>query len=214
MPPTRARSRFRSLVSGIGVPIAIALLIRATLVQAYHIPSGSMEDTLFPGDFVLAEKVTFGPYVPGRLPGLSTNIPSLRIPGFRGPRPGEVIIFEHPENPEVDLIKRCIAVENQVVEIRDKQLLVDGRPIHDIPGLKHTDPRSLPNNRDNFGPFVVPPGHVFLMGDNRDNSFDSRFFGAVPVDNIRARPLAIYFSWNARGGFLDKIRWRHLGPVH
>ena len=213
MGPTRSRSRFRSLVSGVGVPIGIALLIRATLVQAYHIPSGSMEDTLFPGDFVLAEKVSFGPYVPGRLPGISSSLPSLHLPGLRQPRPGEIVIFEHPENPEVDLIKRCIAVEGQVVEIRDKQLYVDGRPLAEARGLKHTDPRLLPNSRDNFGPFVVPPGHAFLMGDNRDNSFDSRFFGAVPLDKIRARPLAVYFSWDAKGGLLEKIRWRHLGPV-
>jgi signal peptidase I len=208
------RRRLGSMASGIGIPIAIALLVRATLVQAYHIPSGSMENTLYPGDFVLAEKVSFGPTLPGRLPGLSLNLPSWRIPGLRHPHPGEIIIFQHPENPDVDLIKRCVAVEGQTVEIRDKVLYVDGRRFESPPGLKYTDPDHRADPRDNFGPYVVPPGHLFVMGDNRDNSFDSRFFGAVPLENIRARPLAIYFSWDSRGPLLEKIRWRHLGLVH
>jgi len=207
------RRRLSGLASGIGIPIAIALLVRATLVQAYHIPSGSMENTLFPGDFVLAEKVSFGPTLPGRLPGLSMNLPSLRIPGLRQPHPGEIIIFQHPENPDVDLIKRCVAVEGQTVEIRDKVLYVDGHRFESPPGLKYTDPGHRADPRDNFGPYVVPPGHLFVMGDNRDNSFDSRFFGAVPLENIRARPLAIYFSWDARGPLFEKVRWRHLGLV-
>jgi signal peptidase I len=206
--------RIRAVASGIGVPIALALLVRATLVQAYHIPSGSMENTLFPGDFVLAEKVSFGPFVPGRLPGLSARLPSVRFPGLRHPRPGEIVIFEHPENPAVDLIKRCVAVPGDTVEIRDKELLIDGRTFAVPPGLKHTDARNLANHRDNFGPFVVPPGHIFVMGDNRDNSFDSRFFGAVALDKLRARPLAIYFSWDRTGEFLRKVRWSHLGLVH
>ena len=211
--PAGLRSLRRSLV-GIVVPVVVALLVRATIVQAYHIPSGSMEDTLFPGDFVLAEKLSFGPFVPGRLPGLASSLPSLRVPGMRQPHPGEIVIFEHPENPEVDLIKRCVAVAGQVVEIRNKQLFVDGLPFSDPPGLKYGDGRSLANPRDNFGPYEVPAEHLFAMGDNRDNSFDSRFFGAVPLRNLRARPLVIYFSWNGAGPRLHKVRWEHLGLVH
>ena len=210
-------ARFRGLrrpVVGVAMPVLLALLVRATIVQAYHIPSGSMEDTLFPGDFVLAEKLSFGPLVPGRLPGLAASLPSLRVPGVREPRPGEIVIFEHPENPAVDLIKRCVAVQGQVIEIRNKQLLVDGKPFLDPPGLKYVDGRTLASPRDNFGPYEVPPGHFFVMGDNRDNSFDSRFFGAVPLRNLRARPLMIYFSWNGGGASLHKVRWDHLGLVH
>jgi signal peptidase I len=209
----RPRRLLRHLLSSIGVPLAIALFVRATLVQAYHIPSGSMENTLFPGDFVLAEKLSYGPHVPGRLPGLSAALPSVHLPGLRAPRPGDLVIFEHPENPSIDLIKRCVAVEGQVVEVREKQLYVDGERFASPPGLKHADQQMLPGNRDNFGPYTVPPGHIFVMGDNRDFSHDSRFFGAVPKSNLRARPLAIYFSWNGRGQLPEKVRWRHLGPV-
>lgn len=202
----------RSALSAIGIPIAIALLVRATLVQAYHIPSGSMEDTLFPGDFVLAEKLSYGPWVPGRVPGMAAAVPSMRIRGLREVRPGDVVIFESPRDPDIDLVKRCVAVAGQTVEMRNKRLYVDGRPFGDPATSKSVDPRALVP-RDQFGPFVVPEGYFFAMGDNRDNSFDSRFFGAVPLANVRAHPIAIYFSWNAAGEALGKIRWRHLGGV-
>lgn len=202
----------RTVLSAIGLPVAIALLVRATLVQAYHIPSGSMEDTLFPGDFVLAEKLTYGPWVPGRVPGVSAALPSMRIPGLREVRPGDVVIFESPRDPGVDLVKRCVAVAGQTVEMRNKRLYVDGRPFGDPATSKTVDPRALVP-RDQFGPFVVPEGYFFAMGDNRDASFDSRFFGAVPLVNVRAHPVAIYFSWNRAGQALGKIRWRHLGGV-
>jgi len=205
-------SHLRRFATGMAVPLAIALVVRATLVQAYHIPSGSMEDTLFPGDFVIAEKLSFGPHVPGRLPGTSAMLPSIRVPGFRTPRPGDLVIFQHPEQPDVDLIKRCVAVAGQTVEMRDKRLFVDGLEVPAPRGSKHVDPRSVPQ-RDRFGPYVVPDNHFFALGDNRDQSFDSRFFGAVPLANLRAHPLAVYFSWNAHGRFPAKVRWRHLGAV-
>ncbi len=213
MPTRPILRRLRRFATGVGLPVAIALLVRATLVQAYHIPSGSMENTLFPGDFVLAEKVSFGPTVPGRLPGLPPDLPSLRVPGLRHPHRGEVVIFQHPEDPGVDLIKRVVATEGEVVEVRDKVLYVNGEPVPPPRGLKHADPCLQSGNRDNFGPYIVPPGHLFVMGDNRDNSFDSRFFGAVPLSTVRARPLAIYFSWDSGAPLRDKIRWAHLGVV-
>jgi len=194
------------------LPLAVALTVRATLVQAYHIPSGSMENTLFPGDFVLAEKLSFGAHVPGRVPGGSALLPSIRVPGIRPPRPGDLVIFQHPEQRDVDLVKRCVAVAGQTVEIRDKQLFVDDVEIAAPPGLKHVDARSVAG-RDQFGPYVVPAGHFFALGDNRDNSLDSRAFGAVPLANLRARPLAVYFSWDTHARAAAKIRWRHLGTV-
>jgi signal peptidase I len=204
--------RLRRWGAGLALPLAVAFVVRATLVQAYHIPSGSMEDTFMPGDFVLAEKVSFGPHVPGRVPGGSALLPSVRVPGLRSPRPGDLVIFQHPEQPDVDLVKRCVAIAGQEVEIRDKRLYVDGVAVADPPGMKHVDPRRLAK-RDRFGPYVVPRDHFFALGDNRDQSFDSRFFGAVPIANLRARPVAIYFSWDSAGRLADRIRWRHLGAV-
>ena len=209
----------RESIRSVFYAIFLAVLIRATLVQAYHIPSGSMEDTLLEGDYVLGDKVTFGTQIPDRIPILNTKLPSFRMPGFRSPNPGELVIFEFPEDPTRDFIKRCVAVEGQTVEVKNKELRVDGKPFENPSGVKYTDRRELPrrfSQRDNFGPYKVPPGYIFVMGDNRDNSYDSRFWGPVAMDKIKAHPLLIYHSWNPSGpvwNLLEKIRWWRLGLV-
>lgn len=206
-------------VKSIFFAIFLAILIRSTLVQAYHIPSGSMEDTLLQGDYVLGDKLTFGTQIPDRLPIFNTKLPSFRIPGFRDPKPGDLVIFEFPEDPSRDFIKRCIAIAGQTVEINNKEVYLDGKLVNNLPGVKHMDSREFPrrhSSRDNFGPYTVPPGHIFVLGDNRDNSYDSRFWGSVSVEKIKAHPLVIYYSWDARGPFwnlLKKIRWERLGFV-
>ncbi|RKZ25184.1 signal peptidase I [bacterium] len=165
-------SGFETLI----IALAIALILRATVIQAFNIPSGSMEDTLLVGDFLLGEKITFR---------------------FRNPRPGEIVIFEHPRVKGRELIKRCVAVAGDTVEVVNKVLYVNGKKFPDPPKSKHIDPNIYPRQytpRDNFGPFVVPPNCIFMMGDNRDNSEDSRFWGALPLKNVKARPLFLYFS--------------------
>lgn len=167
-------SGFETLIIALG----IALILRATVIQAFNIPSGSMEDTLLIGDFLLGEKVTFH---------------------FRNPRPGEIVIFEHPKIKGRDLIKRCVAVAGDTVLVVDKKLYVNGKEFPDPPKSKHSDPTVFARQltpRDNFGPYIVPPKHIFVMGDNRDNSEDSRFWGPLPIKNIKARPLFLYFSIN------------------
>ena len=211
--------RLRESAKSVLAALFLVILIRATLVQAYHIPSGSMEDTLFEGDYLLSDKLTFGTQIPDRLPILNVKLPSLRMPGLRDPGPGDLVIFECPEDPSRDCIKRCIAVEGQTVEIRSKVVTVDGRPFEDPRGVKYEDRRQLPKRssaRDNYGPYMVPPGHIFVMGDNRDNSYDSRFWGPVSVGRIKAHPFLIYLSvdgsaslWNP----FEKIRWGRLGPI-
>ena len=199
--------------------VFLAILIRATLVQAYHIPSGSMENTLMEGDYVLGDKLTFGTQIPDRLPVLNYKLPSFRFPGFRSPKPGDLVIFEFPQDPSRDFIKRCIAVGGQTIEIRNKVVYVDGKPSANPAGVKFMDRRTESKRyspRDNYGPYTVPPGHVFVMGDNRDNSDDSRYWGTVSLDKVKAHPLLIYFSWNSGAPLwnpLEKIRWRRLGIV-
>ncbi len=171
------KSFWRSFLEVFAITVLLTLLLRAYVVQAFRIPSCSMEDTLLVGDFVLSEKVTYR---------------------FRPPRRGELVVFKYPLNPEKAFIKRCVAVAGDTVVIRDKVLYVNGVPFPDPPGTKYTDPRVLSaiySTRDNFGPVVVPPGHIFVIGDNRDNSNDSRFWGALPLEDVVARPLFIYFSW-------------------
>ncbi len=158
------------------IALAIALILRATVIQAFNIPSGSMEDTLLVGDFLLGEKITFH---------------------FRNPQPGEIVIFEHPKIKGRDLIKRCVAVAGDTIEVRDKILYVNGEKFKNPPKSKYIDSNTYPRQytpRDNFGPYVVPPKNIFMMGDNRDNSEDSRFWGSLPLKDVKARPLFLYFS--------------------
>ena len=218
--PKRPRGRFvREYVKSILFAIFLAVLIRATLVQAYHIPSGSMEDTLLEGDYVLGDKLTFGTQIPDRLPILNLKLPSIRMPGFRSPKPGDLVIFEFPEDPTRDFIKRCVAIAGQTVEIRGKVLYVDGAAFEDPDGVKFLDGRERPrrfSSRDNYGPYTVPPGMIFVMGDNRDNSYDSRFWGTVALTKIKAHPLMIYFSMDSESPFwnlLTRVRWRRLGML-
>lgn len=197
--------------------VLVVVLIRSVLVQAYHIPSGSMEDTLLEGDYVIGDKLTYGSQIPDRLPLLNTKLPSFRMPGFRSVKPGDLVIFEFPEDPSKDFIKRCVAVGGQTIEMRDRTLFVDGEIFSEPSGVKYTDRRRPGRSRrDNWGPETVPENHLFVMGDNRDNSYDSRSWGTVSMDKVKAHPLIVYFSWDAEAPVWkvwEKIRWGRLGTI-
>ncbi|MFH1892750.1 MAG: signal peptidase I [Candidatus Zixiibacteriota bacterium] len=173
----RARYRVKEYVEAILIALVIASILRVFVVQAYRVESGSMEDTMETGDFVFVNKFIYH---------------------FRNPVPGDVIVFEYPLNPSRDFIKRVVAVEGQIVEIKSKQLFVDGQPVPDPVGAKHIDSRIIPSElstRDHFGPKQVPPGQYFVMGDNRDDSRDSRFWGFVDLSKIKGKSMIVYFSW-------------------
>jgi signal peptidase I len=191
-PPPRGGGA-RQYGSSIVVAVGLALLIRSSVVQAFYIPSASMEDTLLKGDYLLANKFIYG--APLELPGMDR--PLFRLPALRDPRAGDIVIFRSLTEPGRDLIKRCVAVEGQIVEVRDKGLLVDGKPFH-LPRLgKFTEAGVLPgsmSSRDNLGPLRIPEGHFFMMGDNRDNSKDSRIFGPVPRGRVKGKAMIIYWS--------------------
>lgn len=176
-------------------------VVRSWLLQGYTIPSRSMEDTLLLGDCVLVEKVSANP-----------------------PRPGDVIVFESPEDPERAFITRCIAVAGQRVEVRDKVIYVDGERHPDPRFSKYLDARILPatrGGRDNLSARTVPAGHLFVVGDNRDNSRDSRHWGFLSADAIIGRPVIIYFSAEPTAdstglvaglsSLLSRIRWDRIG---
>jgi signal peptidase I len=181
------RSTTRDYVEAVAWAVCITLLLRTFVIQAFRIPSESMCDTLLVGDFLFVSKVDYGPKVP---------FTHIRLPGLHAPRRGEVVVFQWPEDPSKDFIKRCIATGGQSVEVRHKQVYVDGVPQKE-PYVKHTlmteDPAGY-TPRDNYLPPTVPPGELFMMGDNRDNSNDSRFWGTVPMDLVKGRALFIYFS--------------------
>ena len=174
----RTKSKAKQYLLTIGIALVIAMILRTFVVQGYKIPSGSMEDALLKGDFVLANKLAyrFG----------------------NEPKPGDIIIFDYPLNPSKNFIKRIIAKPGETVQIVNKTLYIDRR-IADSPyPIKHIDLQVYPaeySNRDNFGPFEVPPGHYFVMGDNRDNSQDSREWGFLERKYIQGKVFLVYFSW-------------------
>lgn len=192
-------------------PVLIALVlvfcIRAFIFQPFRIPSGSMEDTLLIGDQIIVLKCLYGVRLP------FTDTPVLKL---RDPRPGDVIVFKYPPDPAQDFIKRCIATGGQTVRIERKRLYVDGRPALFPAHAKFLDPAMLPAEsapRDDFGPVTVPAGMVFVLGDNRDNSNDSRFWGFVPLENVTGAAKLIYWSRNAAvpfSCFQNSIRWNRL----
>jgi signal peptidase I len=179
----------REYIESFGIALIMALIIKCSVVEAYKIPSGSMEDTLLVGDFLLANKFIYGAKIP-LLP--------IHLPALREPKPGDIVIFKYPQNPKVNYIKRCVATEGQVVEIRDKVLYVDGKRFPDPTFAKYTDrDNHAPGRdpRDNFGPYKVPKGNLFMMGDNRDNSADSRYWGPLPRELVLGEAMIIHWSW-------------------
>ena len=194
MKQDKQKSELSQYLYSILTVVGLFLVIRTSVVQAFYIPSSSMEDTLLVGDYLLANKFIYG--VPVDVP--LTSISLVRLPALREPQPGDIVIFRSPQNEGRDLIKRCVAVGGQKVEIVNKVLYVDGQRQQDPPLAKYADRRFLPaahSSRDNFGPYIVPEDHFFMMGDNRDNSQDSRYFRAVPKRLIKGKAMNIYWSW-------------------
>ena len=194
MNSTSKKSGIGEYVSSILIAIGLALLIRTGVVQAFYIPSGSMEDTLLVGDYLLANKFIYGAPIDVPL----TNISLFRLPAIRDPEPGDIVIFRSPVDEDRDLIKRCVAVGGQEIRIDNKVLYINGVPFEDPPLAKYVDRTFYPamaNPRDNFGPYTVPADHFFMMGDNRDNSADSRYWRAVPKELIKGKAMSIYWSW-------------------
>ncbi len=188
-----------------GIAFLLAFAIKTSIVEAYKIPSKSMEDTLLVGDFLLANKFLYG----SRLPLIG-----VRLPAIRNPEPGDVVIFKFPRDSSTNYIKRCVAVGGQIVEVKNKVLYVDGEKFENTPLIKFEDPGRISpapqSPRDNFGPFKVPPGHFFMMGDNRDSSYDSRFWGAVPQRFIMGKAMIIHWSWGTDG---NAPQWSWSDPV-
>jgi len=207
-------------IKSIGGIILTALIIKATIVEAYQIPTGSMENTILVGDFILGNKFIYGIRIPGT---------EWRLPSFKDPKQGDIVIFKYPRDPSQNYIKRAIAIGGQTVEIRDKKVYVDGK-LFDMPDYaKFTDPnirsRNMQEgliypkgagNRDNYGPITVPEGYLFAMGDNRDESYDSRYWGLVPTNNVLGEGLIIYWSWNKEiplYNIFEKVRWTRIGSL-
>lgn len=211
--------------------LVVKFLINPFLLEAYEVPTGSMEKTILPGDRLFAEKFTYGIHIP---------FTDRTILPLASPRPGQMVIFRSPHDG-LTLVKRCIALPGDTVEVRHKQLYINGRKTEQ--GFaRHSDPEEydLPPAaagpdpaqsdweqgrnaerywvRDNFGPVVVPPDCYFMLGDNRDESFDSRYWGPLPRGNIRGRALFVFWSWDKQSDipparFWQRLRLGRLGRI-
>lgn len=181
------------------IAIVLALVIKTSVVEAYKIPTSSMEDTLLVGDFLLANKFVYGAQIP---------LVDYRLPAIHTPERGDIVIFIWPGDGVTKYIKRCVGVPGDTILIKDKILYVNGEKYSNPEFSKFIDasPSGAPqveprgpggqNSRDNFGPYIVPKRSYFMMGDNRDNSYDSRFWGAVPQELILGEAILIHWSWD------------------
>jgi len=195
----KKKSTFREYAEAAAIAVLLALFIRTFIVQAFKIPSGSMKPTLLIGDHILVNKFLYG----GKIPYFrSTLIP------ITDPERGDVIVFIYPVDKSKDFIKRVIGLPGDRIEIFDNKITVNGKPYDDKHGY-YSNPEEKtgnPGGKDKFGPVTVPENHFFVMGDNRDHSYDSRFWGFVRSDSIKGKAFMIYWSWPHWKRFLDMVK--------
>jgi signal peptidase I len=199
----KGKSTFREYAEAIIIALLLALFIRTFVVQAFKIPSGSMLDTLLIGDHILVNKFIYG--VKNPLTG-TTWIP------IKKPERKDIVVFKYPLNPSQDYIKRVIGVEGDRIEIKDKKVYVNDVP-QDENYTIFSDSRILPANvqpRDNMGPVTVPAHSLFVMGDNRDNSYDSRFWHFVDLNAVKGKAFVLYWSWDKKN---FAVRWNRIGKL-
>jgi len=207
----------------IAVALVMWYVLTSFLVQAFRIPSGSMERTLLDGDFLFANKALYGAEIP---------LIKKRLPAFREPRRGDIVIFDSKTEPDVNVVKRVVGMPGDTIAMSDNVVYIDGRPLEeqyavtsedgvDTPSaemrgwqahyLLGADPRTYRPTLRSWGPLLVPPDSFFVMGDNRDNSYDSRYWGFLGRDRIRGHPMFVYYSYDRSADaalpFLTSIRW-------
>ena len=201
------KAKVQEFIEAIIIAILIAVVIRALVVQAYKIPSRSMVPTLLIGDHLLVNKFIYGI----KIPVIRTTLVSVS-----NPERGDIIVFIYPNDRSKDYIKRVIGVAGDKIEIRNKNIFINGKPYKDGFGI-YSDSVVYPamvQPRDNFGPVVVPKNSLFVMGDNRDESADSRFWGFVNLQDVEGKALFIYWSWNSEEeNLLKKVRWERIGSL-
>jgi signal peptidase I len=217
-----------------GKSIAIAvvawLILRTFLVQAFYIPSPSMENTFLVGDVLFVARPTYGIRVP---------LLGVRIPGIREPRHADIVIFESVEEAGLDVVKRVAGIPGDTLEMANRVLIRNGKPVEEpwahydrpddpdenrrrirewtVGRLVGRDPTGYHPDRNNWGPIVVPPDSLFVMGDNRDDSWDGRYWGFLPRRNVTGSPLIIYYSWDPQSWrplpILTATRWNRLFTI-
>jgi signal peptidase I len=206
MTAQRSPAVYREYLEALIVATIFLAFTNAFVLKTFYIPSPSMTDTLLVGDHLFVNRFIFGPQ--------QTVLERALLPG-RAVRRGDIVVFRSPETPELDLVKRCVGLPGDVVEVVDKELYVNGGHVADETYTQHVDPFASPDEtkrRDNFGPITVPEVHLFCMGDNRDQSYDSRYFGPVPFAHVKGRAVLVYWSYGGETpdgnwpGWLPRLR--------
>ena len=197
---------FREYGESLVIAVILALFVRTWVFQAFKIPTGSMENGLLIGDHLIVNKMLFAPAATGLETAL---LPSRPI------RRGDVIVFKYPADPERDFIKRVIGLPGDKLELRRKKVLINGQPIDEPPTVHFLEQPStgsprLDDVREEYGPVTVPANQYFMMGDNRDNSQDSRFWGFLPAHYVKGQALFIYFSVEENASLVSGIRWGRI----
>ena len=230
------KSTLREYAEAIGIALAVALLLRFFVIEAFTIPSGSMVETLAIGDFIFVNKMAYRTEVPYTALGIRVPGGGTTIKEWRKPERGDIVVFRFPTDQRIDYIKRIIGVPGDAIELRRNQLLVNGKQYERTYEKKVTylDQRCQPESGaqfledsgddqysvlvregsglfENFGPIRVKEGHLFMMGDNRDNSSDSRAWGQVPIDYVKGRALFVWLSLDRCEGLKNRVRWARLG---
>ena len=208
---TKKKSVTREYLEAIIVAVILALVIRTYVLQAFKIPSGSMLPTLQIGDHLLVNKFIYGTKIPFK---------DSRVLAWKVIKKGDIVVFKFPKDRSIDYIKRVVGTAGDTVEVLNKKVLINGEAVDDS-NAHFTSSSILPalvGPRDNYGPVKIPQGKIFVMGDNRDNSYDSRFWGFVDKNDVLGKALVIYWSWNIKERIftmerMSSIRWNRLGNI-
>jgi signal peptidase I len=199
----KTKSAFREYAEAIIMALILALFIRTFIVQAFKIPSGSMIPTLEIGDHILVNKLSYGL----RIPFLERYLLQ-----YASPQRNDVVVFIYPEDRSKDFIRRVSAVAGDTVEVRSKKVFINGKQVEDPHGhfMGYDPAAGAAGSGDDYGPKAVPQNHIFVMGDNRDRSYDSRFWGFVDLNEVRGKAFLIYWSWDGTDRW---VRWERLGDL-
>jgi signal peptidase I len=196
----KTKSTLREYAESIAIAVLLALFIRTFVVQAFKIPSGSMIPTLLIGDHILVNKFIYGPRIP---------YTRARLFHLKKPQRGDVVVFLEPTAQDKDFIKRVIGLPGETIQVIDRTVYVNGQPLDEHHYAYFSNP-SYARDLDNFGPLTIPEDSYFMMGDNRENSSDSRVWGPVPFHLIKGKAFMIYWSWDSPH---RRVQWGRLGRL-
>lgn len=237
-PDGSGKSAFREYVEAIGTALLLALTLRLFIIEAFRIPSGSMIETLAIGDFIFVNKMAYRSEIPWSIATVPMPYGGTTLKEWSMPERGDIVVFRFPGDPSVDYIKRVVGLPGDTIEVKKDRLFVNGeaQPTKFVQSVTYNDQRCHehkaqlytqtlygkehsiltqdgPQPLANFGPVTVKEGHLFMMGDNRDNSSDSRVWGQLPFGNVKGKALFVWLSVDGCGGLMDRVRWSRFGHI-